>query len=64
MAHVHRVYNIQDDAYYVRVEGSSELFKFDKSNKERDSYTKIKALHMIEARKDPKSKFIDHAQPT
>ena len=64
MANVHRAYVIQDDAYYIRVEGGSELHKFTGRTSDKDSYTKLRALILAEQRKDPKSKMIDHAQAT
>ena len=41
-----------------------DVFGFKGSNRERDSYSKLRALILAEQRKDPKSKMIDHAQTT
>ena len=64
MANVHRAYVIADDAYYVRVQGSSTIDKFTGPGSERASYQKLRQLIAEEQRKDKTSKMIDHAQPT
>lgn len=64
MANVHRAYDINDDCYIVRVEGSPDLFKFSGRGSEKESYTKLRDLVGKEQKKDPKSKMIDHAQAT
>lgn len=64
MANVHRAYNITDDAYYVRVQGSKDLDKYTGPGAERASYQKLRQLIAIEQQKDKTSKMIDHAQPT
>lgn len=64
MANVHRAYVIQDDAYYVRVEGNGHIHKFAGPNSDKESYSVMRELVAKEQKKDPRSKMIDHANST
>jgi hypothetical protein len=61
MADVHRVYDIANDAYKVRISGQQEIFTFTGPNADKDSYDKLRVLIMNEQKKDKKSKMVDHA---
>lgn len=64
MANVHRAYDINDDCYYVRVEGDKELHKFSGRSADKDSYTKMRVLIAEQQKINAASRLIDHANPT